>query len=259
MINIWLEGFGVVIAFMTLIWIWSVRLQNAGIVDPFWGLGFVVVTGYYTWRIPIIETYQWVVAILVAIWGLRLFLYLLRRNFGKEEDYRYRQFRKNYGEHRYWWFSFFQVFLLQGVLLAFISVTILGAIYPLQSDRIPGFGFYAGALLWLTGFIFETVGDYQMARFKSDPSHKGKVMDRGLWRYTRHPNYFGDTMVWWGYGLMAIDNGYYWSVAGSMLMTFLIVRISGVAMLERNLKTRRPGYDQYIQRTSAFFPWFPKR
>jgi steroid 5-alpha reductase family enzyme len=255
--KLWMEGFAVVLVFMSLIWLWSVKLKNAGIVDPFWGLGFVVVAIWYAYRISLTEAHQWVLLAMVAIWGLRLFIYLFIRNYGKAEDYRYQQFRRNYGEKRYWWFSFFQVFMLQGVLLAFISISILGGMFPSQTSY--PFWFILSMVLWLVGFVFEAGGDFQMARFKADPANAGKVMDKGFWRYTRHPNYFGDTMVWWAYAFMAVYNGYWWAIAGAILMTWLIVRISGVAMLEKNLKTRRQGYDEYIKRTSAFFPWFPSK
>ncbi|TVQ88901.1 MAG: DUF1295 domain-containing protein [Bacteroidetes bacterium] len=256
-LKLWLEGFAVVLVFMTLIWIWSVRIHNAGIVDPFWGMGFVTVTAWYAYRLNITEPHQWILLAMVAIWGLRLFLYLFLRNYGKEEDYRYQQFRSNYGEKRYWWFSFFQVFMLQGVLLAFISISILGGIFPSEQGNTVWLIF--SIIFWLVGFGFEAGGDYQMAKFKAEPGNKGKVMDKGLWRYTRHPNYFGDTMVWWAYALMAVYNGYWWAIAGAGLMTWLIIKISGVAMLEKNLKTRREGYEDYIKRTSAFFPWFPSK
>lgn len=253
--KLWMEGFVVVLAFMTLIWIWSVRLKNAGIVDPFWGLGFIVVSFWYAYRLNITEVHQWILLAMVAIWGIRLFVYLFIRNYGKKEDYRYQQFRRNYGEKRYWWFSFFQVFMLQGVLLAFISISILGGLFPSQTGH--PFWFILSLIFWMVGFVFEAGGDFQMTRFKANPDNAGKIMDKGFWRYTRHPNYFGDTMVWWAYALMAVYNGYWWAIAGAVLMTLLIIKISGVAMLEKNLKTRRKGYDEYIKRTPAFFPWFP--
>ncbi|MFN2395167.1 MAG: DUF1295 domain-containing protein [Bacteroidales bacterium] len=255
--KLWLEGFIVVLVFMSLIWLWSIRLKNAGIVDPFWGLGFVLVTIWYAYRISLTEVHQLVLLAMVVIWGTRLFLYLFIRNYGKEEDYRYRQFRQNYGEKRYWWFSFFQVFMLQGILLTFISFSILGGMVMSQTGH-PAW-FILSIIFWIVGFVFEAGGDYQMTRFKADPENAGKVMDKGFWRYTRHPNYFGDTMVWWGYALMAIYNGYWWTMAGSILMTWLIIRISGVALLEKNLKNRRKGYEEYIKQTPAFFPWFPSK
>lgn len=255
--QLWAEAAGLVLVFMSMVWLVSVKVKNAGIVDPFWGLGFVLAATWYAWRLPLLNAYQLWLWSMVVIWGLRLFAYLFLRNFGKPEDYRYAQFRQNYGPERYWWFSFFQVFMLQGVLLAFISVTLLGALYPSEPGKLVWL--MAGITLFCIGFVFESVGDWQMARFKADPQNRQKVMDKGLWRFTRHPNYFGDTMVWWGFAAVAVYNGYPLAIAGALLMTWLIVKISGVAMLERNLKTRRPGYDDYIRRTPAFFPWFPKK
>jgi steroid 5-alpha reductase family enzyme len=254
--HIFFLGFLLIMVMMTILWIVSISVKNASIVDLFWGLGFVLTTGFYFLKTEGSETRKILLLILVSLWGLRLSLYLAWRNIGKGEDFRYKQFRKNYGP-KYWWVSFFQTFLLQGILMALISVPLLGAQYygrniPL---RLPDF---AGIVFWIIGFFFETAGDLQLARFKSNPSNKGKVMDKGLWRFTRHPNYFGDTAVWWGYGLICIGAGSYLPVLGSVLMTFLIIRISGIGLLEKTLKEKKPQYKSYIEKTSAFFPWFPK-
>jgi steroid 5-alpha reductase family enzyme len=138
-----------------------------------------------------------------------------------------------------------------------VSAPLLGAQY--YWSREPGFLDYSGVLLWLIGFSFEAGGDYQLARFKADPSNKGKVLNKGFWRYTRHPNYFGDSAVWWGYGLICLSAGSYIPVLGSILMTALIIKISGVALLEKSLKEQKPQYKKYIEKTSAFVPWFPKK
>jgi steroid 5-alpha reductase family enzyme len=141
--------------------------------------------------------------------------------------------------------------------MGLISAPLLGAQY--YGNHAPlGILDLVGILLWLTGFIFETVGDLQLARFKADTSNKGKVMDKGLWRYTRHPNYFGDSAVWWGYGFLCMAAGSYLPVLGSILMTFVIIKISGVGLLEKSLKENKPHYRDYAEKTSAFFPWFPK-
>jgi steroid 5-alpha reductase family enzyme len=192
----------------------------------------------------------------VAVWGLRLSIYLAWRNLGKGEDFRYRQFRQQYGPHRYWWISYFQTFLLQGILMWLISAPLLGAQYQ-GSELKLGWLDMAGVLLWITGFVFEAGGDFQLARFKKDPGNRGRVLSSGFWRYTRHPNYFGDTAVWWGYGLICLAAGSYIPVMGSLLMTALIIKVSGVALLEKSLKEAKPEYREYIEKTSAFFPWFP--
>jgi len=242
---------------MTLLWGVSIIVKNVSIVDLFWGLGFVLTGGFYFLKTEGLEIRKIIVLTLVAIWGLRLSFYLAWRNIGEGEDYRYKEFRKKYGE-KYWWVSYFQTFLLQGVLMWLISVPLLGAQYV--GRNVP-FGILdiTGIVIWVIGFFFETTGDIQLARFKSDPSNKGKVMDTGLWKYTRHPNYFGDSAVWWAYGILCIAAGSYIPILGSILMTVIIIKISGVGLLEKSLKNKKPGYREYIEKTSAFIPWFPKR
>ena len=242
---------------MTILWLVSILIKNAGIVDPFWGMGFVLLAFYYYFQTSGWGTRKIILVVLVCLWGLRLSLYLAWRNWGKGEDFRYRQFRQKYGPHRYWWFSFFQVFLLQGILMWLISAPLLGAqFYPGQA-KLNILDIF-GVLVWLIGVIFEAGGDFQLTRFKANPQNKGKVLDTGLWKYTRHPNYFGDSCVWWGYGLICLAGGSYIPVYGSILMTALIIRVSGVFLLERSLARTKPEYRDYIQKTSAFFPWPPK-
>ena len=243
---------------MSLLWIISVIIKNVSIVDLFWGFGFVLTNVFYFISTDGLGLRKVILLILVSIWGFRLTGYLSWRNIGKGEDYRYKQFRRKYGENRYWWISFFQTFLLQGILMWLISAPLLGAQYHGQ-EKNPGILDYAGIAFWITGFIFETIGDYQLARFKADPSNKGKVLSSGLWRYTRHPNYFGDSAVWWGYGFLCLGAGSIWPVLGSILMTALIIKVSGVALLEKNLVDKKPEYREYIEKTSAFIPWFPKK
>jgi len=243
---------------MTLLWIISIFVKNVSIVDLFWGLGFVMTASFYFLKTGGFVTRKTILLILVAIWGIRLSGYLTWRNIGKGEDFRYRQFRMKYGENRYWWISFFQTFLLQGILMWLISLPLLGAQYKEQNNALTILD-WIGIFLWITGFFFESVGDLQLASFKSNSANKGKVMDRGLWKYTRHPNYFGDAAVWWGYGFLCLAAGSYLPVIGSILMTALIIKVSGVALLEKSLNEQKPGYKEYIQKTSAFLPWFPKK
>ncbi len=256
--QIWLQALVVIMLMMISLWVISVIIKNVSIVDLFWGLGFAITGGYYFLNTGGLEARKTIVLIMLIIWGLRLSGYLTWRNAGKGEDFRYREFRKKYGETRYWWISFFQTFLLQGFLMWLISVTLLGSQYKTVNSSL-GFFDYAGILLWITGLIFETGGDIQLSRFKADPANKGKVLDTGLWKYTRHPNYFGDAAVWWGFGLMSVAAGSYIPVLGSFLMTALIIKVSGVVMLERSLVEKKPQYKEYIQKTSSFFPWFPKK
>jgi steroid 5-alpha reductase family enzyme len=254
-IEIYFLGLLVITLLMIAVWIVSVFMKNASIVDPLWGSIYVVAAVVYFLTTEGYEPRKLIVAGLVAIWGIRLTIYLLLRSIGKGEDFRYQNFRKNYGPERYWWVSLFQVFLLQGTIAWLVSSNLLGGMYP--AGRELNWLDWIGMVVWITGFVFEAGGDFQMARFKSKPENKGKLMDRGFWRYTRHPNYFGDALIWWGFASFSAANGFYLPLLGAVLMTFLLLRVSGVSMLERTLKTSKPGYEEYIKRTPAFFPWFP--
>jgi steroid 5-alpha reductase family enzyme len=254
--QIYFQGLLLIILMMSVLWLISIIIRNVSIVDLFWGLGFLLSGSYYFFNTSGFQSRKIILITLVAVWAIRLSGYLTWRNSGKGEDFRYRQFRKEYGENRYWWISFFQTFLLQGILMWLISAPILGAQY-FGKDNALGIFDYAGIFFWITGFLFETISDLQLARFKSDPLNKGKVMDKGLWHYTRHPNYFGDTAVWWGYGFICIGAGSYLPFIGTLLMTGLIIKVSGVALLEKSLVEKKPQYKEYIEKTSSFFPWFP--
>jgi len=256
--QIWLQALGFIVTMMALLWVISIILKNVSIVDLFWGLGFVLSAAFYFLKTGGPEPRKTILLIMVALWGLRLSSYLTWRNTGKGEDFRYREFRKKYGENRYWWISFFQTFLLQGVLMWLISAPLLGAQIT-GHDKPLGILDFSGIVLWITGFAFEAGGDWQLARFRSDSSNKGKVLNTGFWRYTRHPNYFGDSAVWWGYGMLCLSAGSILPVLGSILMTALIIKVSGVALLEKSLKEEKPQYKEYIEKTSAFLPWFPKK
>jgi steroid 5-alpha reductase family enzyme len=257
-LNIFLHGFLLIMIMMTLLWVVSIIVKNVSIVDLFWGFGFVLASGFYFLKTGGSEPRKTILIVLAAIWGMRLSVYLARRNIGKGEDFRYKQFRKNYGEKKYWWISFFQTFLLQGILMWLISAPLLGAQFYGQNKPLGIFDII-GIILWIIGLCFEAGGDYQLARFKSDPSNRGKVLDSGFWRYTRHPNYFGDSAVWWGYGFLCLASGSWLPILGSILMTALIIKVSGVALLEKSLKEQKPEYEEYIEKTSAFLPWFPKK
>jgi steroid 5-alpha reductase family enzyme len=256
--SVYLVGFGVVMALLTLVWAASVKLVNASIVDPFWGSGFVLLAVYYYFNSLGDPTRKLIVLIAAIVWGLRLFAYLFWRNIGNPEDYRYAQFRQHYGAERYWWFSFFQVFLLQGFLLWIISLPLLAAQYFGLSKSI-GLLDFLSIVLWIIGFMFEAGGDYQLVKFKANPANKGKVLDTGFWKFTRHPNYFGDACVWWSFALFAIAAGSYVPIISSVVMTILLMKVSGVSLLERALKKNKPAYEEYSRKTPSFFPWFPKK
>lgn len=240
---------------MVLLWLWSLPLRNASIVDAFWGGAFVLVA----WAAALAGDGQGprraLALALVTAWGLRLSLHLLRRNAGHGEDPRYAAMRRGHGA-RFWWVSLFTVFLLQAALAWTISLPVQLAVLAPATPL--GLLDAAAVALWGVGVAFEAVGDWQLARFRRDPASRGRVLDTGLWRYTRHPNYFGDACAWWGLGLLGAAAGAPWTLLSPALMTFLLVRVSGVTLLERDIAERRPGYRAYVARTSAFFPWFPR-
>jgi steroid 5-alpha reductase family enzyme len=247
-----------ILSMMFVLWVISIRIKNVSIVDLFWGFGFVLTCFIYFMKADGLEIRKILLLTMVSIWGMRLSIYLAWRNWGKGEDRRYQKFRQDYGEHRYWWISFFQTFMLQGVLMWLISAPLLGAQYYNTGNALTVFDFI-GVFVWLIGFIFETGGDVQLARFKADPANRGKVLNKGFWHYTRHPNYFGDAAVWCGYAIICISAGSFIPVLGSVLMIAMIIKVSGVALLEKNLKASKPGYSEYLEKTSAFIPWFPKK
>jgi steroid 5-alpha reductase family enzyme len=247
-----------ILGLMSAVWLVSLLLRDASIVDIFWGLGFVILAwAYYALTPDGYATRKLLLVALVTTWGLRLSLYILRRNWGKGEDYRYRRWREQAGD-KWWWQSYFKVFLLQGLLLWIISAPLLAAQISSTPARLTVLD-YLSLAVWGIGFFFEAVGDWQLSRFKANPANKGKLLTGGVWRYTRHPNYFGDAAQWWGYYLIALAAGGGWTVFSPLLMTFLLVRVSGVRLLERALKESKPGYKEYAERTSAFVPWWPRK
>jgi len=248
----------VTLAMMFGLWLVSLAMKNASIVDIFWGAGFAVIAVVTFARADGYAPRKLLIVSLVAIWGLRLASYIGWRNAGKGEDFRYQAMRKRYGD-RFALISLFTVFILQGVLMWVISLPLQFAQLSREPARLTWLDFL-GAALWVIGLSFEAIGDGQLARFKADPANKGKVMDRGLWAYTRHPNYFGDALLWWGYFLIALATRRgWWTVISPLLMTTLLMKVSGVALLEKTLVKTRPEYRDYVSRTSAFFPLPPKR
>ena len=237
---------------------WSVSLlrRDASIVDIVWGLGFVLVAWAAKFVTGASGAGNWLLLLMVTVWGLRLAGYLAKRNLGKAEDFRYQAMRRKHGE-RFAIVSLYTVFGLQGALMIVVSLPVtLG-----QRDTSAGAGFvvFLGFVVWAIGIYFEAVGDAQLARFKRDPRNAGQIMDQGLWALTRHPNYFGDSLVWWGLAIVGSSQGAgVWAFLGAGVMTVLLVRVSGAAMLDRLLAKRKPGYAEYMARTSGFIP-MPRR
>jgi len=242
---------------MVATWALSIIVTNASIVDVAWGLGFVAVAWMVAARVDGNVDRQFLIVAMTTLWGVRLAVYLVIRNRGAGEDHRYRAMRKRWGS-RFPLASLGTVFLLQGILMWIVSLPVqLG-----QVEQTPDVGIVAwiGVVLWAVGFFFEAVGDAQLAQFKRDPANDGLVMDRGLWKFTRHPNYFGDACVWWGIALVAAETTVgRWGLLGAVVMTVLLLKVSGVALLEKSLVKRREGYGDYIARTSPFLPRPPKK
>jgi len=254
---VWLSGLAVALTVVVLVWGLSLLRRDASIIDIFWGPGFVALAWTYAVLVNGWPPRTLLTLALVSLWGLRLAAHIFWRSRGKPEDYRYAEMRKRHGKH-FWWVSLFTVFLLQGVLLWLISAPLLQSIATAEPAGLILLDVGAAALFVL-GFLFETIGDLQLARFRSDPENRGKVLQSGLWRYTRHPNYFGDAVVWWSFFLLALSTpGAVWTLFSPVLMTLLLLKVSGVGLLEKKLNRTRPEYADYVARTNAFVPWFPK-
>ena len=246
----------VILVCMIVVWLLSLLLGNASIVDMFWGIGFIIICLLAFKLAP--QGYlprKQLVLILVTIWGLRLALHIGIRNWRKPEDSRYARWRLENGS-RWPWVSLFQVFLLQGIVMWMLSAPVLAA----QTSGFPAILTpldLLGTSIWLFGFLFETIADLQLMLFKADQGNRGSILTSGLWKYSRHPNYFGEATVWWGLYVIALAAGAAWTIFSPILMTFLLLRVSGVAMLERTLRLK-PGYEEYVRKTRAFVPWLPK-
>ena len=249
-------GHGAILFVLTLVWILSVRLQDVSIVDIFWGLGYVVLAWVYFVLLSGFRTRAGMVAVIVTLWGLRLALHIFRPNHGKGEDVRYQAMRAAYGP-TFWRGSLFRVFWLQGVILWFVALPLFAAARaPQPAEFTVSDGL--GVLLFAIGFGFKSIGDWQLERFKSNPANR-RVLDTGLWHYTRHPNYFGDATLWWGLYLIAASTPGGWpTVLSPAVMTLLLMRVSGVTLLEKGLTASKLGYREYIARTPSFVPWFPR-
>ena len=251
MIVLFLETWILLLGTGVILWLVSLRLKDSSIIDPWWGLFYVMVSSYLYCHLNNPPLRSMLVFVFVSIWGLRLSGYLLWRNWGKGEDYRYQEMRERAGTGNFWWTSLFKVFLFQTTLAWLISSTLFAALTTKQPlnwlDAL-------AILIWIIGMAFEAGGDWQLMRFKQSPANEGKLLTSGFWRYTRHPNYFGDAVCWWSYALFGLAAGQYYALVGAAVMTYLLMRVSGVRLLEEKLKTSKPGYEAYMQNTPAFFP-----
>ena len=249
-LSLWIQGLYALLVFGAIGWLVGLLKEDVSIVDSMWSVMFLIAAIVYVLNANPFGPRAALIVVLVAIWAARLSVYITARNHGKGEDYRYKRIRAN-NSPNFGFKSLYIVFGLQGFLAWIISLPLLAAA---TGQTQVGLFDYAGIALWLVGFTFEAVSDYQLARFKSRSNSNREVFRSGLWRYTRHPNYFGNFCIWWGFYLIAVGAGGWWSIVSPVLMSFLLLKVSGVAMLERDIADRRPGYRDYVMTTNAFFP-----
>lgn len=248
---------GVIFCFVSILFIVSVLIKRNDIADIAWGTGILLVgvTSFLLQTEP--NQLTNILLLLVALWGLRLTLRILLRNIKKEEDYRYKKWRDEWGS----WFyvrSYFQVYLLQGFLMIVVGYPVLHA-SVFGSTATVGLLTFVGLLIWGIGYFFEVVGDWQLDRFINSKPAAGTVLSTGLWRYTRHPNYFGEVTMWWGIWLMVASTSFgYAALVSPLMITFLILKVSGIPLLEKRF-AGNPQFEAYKQKTNAFFPWKPKK
>jgi steroid 5-alpha reductase family enzyme len=240
----------VLVAAATVTWVLSLPLRNVSIVDSLWSLMIFAAGVIYGLgadpRAPRLAFLLW----LAIIWAFRLSLFITARNMGHAEGRRHQEIRARHAPG-FAWKSLYLVFWRQALFAWIVSLPLLGALSSLAPVNALD---YAGIALWCVGMLLEAVADWQLARFRRDPANAGKVLERGLWRYTRHPNYFGEFCVWWGFYLVALAAGAWWALPGPLLISVLLLRVSGVTLLEKDIGTRRPPYADYVLKTNAFFP-----
>lgn len=252
--NAFLLALGVNAAIGVAAWAWSVARRNVAIVDSLWSLMILAALASYVAFSAELSGRGALVLALVTLWALRLSIHITVRNHGEPEDRRYQAIRANNQPH-FWFKSLYIVFGLQAFLAWIVA---LPAVAAAASPAPLGWLDLAAVAVWAIGMAFEVVGDWQLMRFQRQRSSRDAVLDTGLWRYTRHPNYFGEALLWWGVFLFALAAGAWWAIVSPILMTFLLLRVSGVALLEKDIADRRPAYRAYVERTSAFVPAPPK-
>ncbi len=259
----WIYLIGVVVLvliYFCILFVIAQIKENNSIVDIGWGLGFVLISLYtiiYSLIKETTDVYTLAVTTAVILWGLRLFLYIGIRNIGKPEDYRYVEMREKWGDKHPRVHAFFRVFMAQAGFTLIVSAPIY--IIYLNNINYSVWWLIAGAIIFLIGLFFEGVGDYQLKEFIKKPENKGKIMTSGLWKYTRHPNYFGEVTIWWGIWIMIIASSWgFIATVSPLTITFLLLFVSGIPMLEKKFRDRLD-FQEYMKKTSAFFPWFSKK
>lgn len=245
-----------VLLYMTALFAVALLRKDNSVADVGWGFGFLIV-----WVVTFVlesggAPLQFLAGGLVAVWGVRLSAHIYLRNRGRGEDFRYAKWRRDWGR-AFVPRSFVRIFLLQGVFMLLVSTPVI--LINRSSSGAIGAPAVAGSVVWLIGFVFESVGDAQLRRFKQAPANRGRIMTRGLWKYTRHPNYFGESLMWWGLCIVGLSVAGGWAgLVSPLVLTFLLTRVSGIPMLEKKY-WGNPEFEEYVRRTSAFVPWPPKR
>jgi len=241
---------GVVWVYMTIWYAISLVTKKSDVADIAWGMGFVLIVWLsFFWGNTNFLTI--VINCLVTLWGARLAWHIFMRNKGKDEDFRYQQWRREW--KNFYIRSYLQVFILQGILMLIIVIPVIAVNNGVTNQIYLGLGL----LVWIVGFAFESIGDWQLKQFIRNNLNKGMVMDKGLWKYSRHPNYFGEIVMWWGIWVATLGNGGWWTIVGPATITYLIVFVSGVPLLENKMQKNK-NYKEYIKRTSILIPWPPK-
>ncbi|PLX94488.1 MAG: steroid 5-alpha reductase [Desulfuromonas sp.] len=254
--NLFLCVGSILLIFMTAIFVVAMLIKDNSIVDIAYGMAFILAGwGAYLYA-GSAHLRQLLIMSLVTVWGARLAGHILLRKRGEQgEDFRYRQWREEWGTN-FVWRSYLQIFMLQGGVVYLVALPVLLVIHRPGGNL--GLLDLIGVMVWLVGFLFEAVGDWQLLRFKNNPANRGKVIQSGLWHYTRHPNYFGEALLWWGIWLIALGSPYgLAAVVSPLLIDFLLLKVSGIPMLEAKY-AGNPIFEAYKQRTNAFFPWFPR-
>ena len=237
---------------MNIFFVVSLILKRNDVADSAWGVGFIVIAIFNLIISGDFQRTKFILTFLIFLWGLRLTIYLTIRNWGKTEDFRYKEWRKRWGKSVILK-SYLKVFLLQGLLMFLISLP--ATLYNRFDGGVSFYGF-VGLLIWVVGFYFETVGDLEMFFFKKDPENKGKILRSGLWKYTRHPNYFGEVTMWWGIWILTIGSTYwYLGLIGPLTITYLILKVSGIPLLEKKYDGNKE-FEKYKKETPSFFPKF---
>lgn len=249
-----LTGLAAVVVLFTIVWAVSLRLENSSIADVAWGPGILVIGLTYYFTSDGAPPRARLTLVLLAVWAIRLAVHIGMRQRLHGEDARYVKWRDQY-EDSWWWISYCKVFLLQAVIAWVVSLPIYFAVVSLAPASLTVLD-YAGATLFIAGLVFESVGDEQLRRFRADRNNRGKVLDTGLWRYTRHPNYFGEAVLWWGFGVIGVATGGIPGLLGPALLTYLLLYVSGVALLESTL-VEKQGYSHYAGKTPALLPLPP--